>query len=76
MACFHEEPIDFTSYSVITCVLTVFSVLENRQKVFYFDTKRTQIVVLSEERYFEQEIRAKMHCSKSAAHTALEIFNN
>ena len=40
------------------------------------ETKRAQIVVLSEEGYSEREISAKMQCSKTAVHTALENFNN
>ena len=40
------------------------------------ETKRAQIVVLSEEGYSEREISAKMQCSKTAVHTALKNFNN
>ena len=76
MACFHEEPVDFTGYRVITCELDAFSVLGNRQKSSLSETERAQIVVLSQEGYSKRKISAKMRCNKTAVQTSLKNFNN
>ena len=46
------------------------------KKLSLSETKRSQSEVSSKKGYLEREISKKIHCSKTAVHTAMEDFNN
>ena len=46
------------------------------KKLSLFETKWALIVVLSKKGYSEREVNPKLHCNKTAMHTAIANFNN
>ena len=53
----------------------LFHILKIDKNPSLFESKKVQIVVLSEEGYSAREISAKIRCSKTVMHTAFANFN-